>query len=270
MLGRELAPVLTAAGHQVTGVDVAEFDITEQARVEAYFKECDTDCCVHAAAYTNVDGCESEAALAQSVNAAGTRNLARACAASKIPIYYVSTDYVFPGDGDRPCREDDATGPLSVFGQSKLDGEGAAGEFGDDWCVLRTCGVYGKHGKNFVDTILERGAAGQPLRVVADQVVSPTWTMEFARALLVVLDKSARGIYHLAPGGSCNWHELATAALEIAGIKWLEVTAIGSDELKQAAKRPSYSALDNSKLRQELGHSMAGWREALAEYIGSK
>jgi dTDP-4-dehydrorhamnose reductase len=270
MLGRDLGPVLIASGHQVTGVDIAEFDITEQASVEAYFKECDADCCVHAAAYTNVDGCETNESLAHSVNAEGTGNLARACAAGGKPLYYVSTEYVFPGDGDKPCLEDDATGPLSVYGRTKLAGERVVRESGEDWCVLRTCGVYGKHGKNFVDTILTRGAAGQPLRVVADQVVSPTWTIEFSRALVAILEQSARGVYHLAPTGSCNWYELALAALEIAGIDKVEVTPIASDELEQAAPRPGFSALDNGKLRRELGYTMAGWREALTEYVDSK
>ena len=268
-MGRDLAPVLEAAGHEITGVDIDDFDISDRASVEGFFGGSSAEVCLHAAAYTDVDACESEEERAFRVNAKGAANVAAACARRDIPLVYVSTDYVFPGDGSRPCGEGDATGPISAYGRSKLAGEQEVVERNPASCIVRTCGLYGLHGRNFVDSILAKSARGESLTVVSDQTVSPTWTVELARALAVILAKGARGIYHAASDGQCTWYEFAREIVSIAGHS-VELSEAKSRGLGRAARRPAFSALDSGKLKKDLGHEMAGWREALAAYLETK
>lgn len=208
-LGRELMDRAGPAGFAPVGLGHGELDIADRAAVERAVANVDPDLVVNAAAYTAVDQAESEPERAYAINAEGPRHLARACAAAKVPLIHVSTDYVFDGAQARPYREDDPARPLSVYGESKRAGERHVLESGAEALVVRTSGVLGRGGSaqkggSFVDRILAQARAGKPLRVVADQRFSPTAASDLAGALLALVGLRARGVVHVTNEGSCS------------------------------------------------------------------
>lgn len=268
MLGSELCQ-LAGADHDVIATDIAEMDITDRAKVRRVVGRERPSVILHGGALTDVDGCETDPDLAYRVNALGTRNVALAAAEVGIPVLYVSTDYVFPGDGDRPYREFDEVGPPSVYGRSKLAGERFVQQhLGGRFWVVRTQWIYGFRGKNFVDTILAAARAGKPLRVVDDQVGSPTWARDLARTILRIVGEDAGyGTYHCSSRGSCSWFGFTGAILGAAGVEPTSLEPMSSSELDRPAPRPAYSVLHNYCLEQTIGDSMPDWREALSHYL---
>jgi dTDP-4-dehydrorhamnose reductase len=223
---------------------------------------------IHCAAYTAVDRAESEPELAQRVNASACEVLGRACAAAGLPLVVVSTDFVFDGERRRPYPEDAAPRPLSVYGRTKLAGERAAlAAHPGGTAVVRTQWLYGPRGAHFPRTIVARARSGQPLRVVDDQVGSPTTTLELAPALWDVLRLGGRGVFHAACQGSCSWFDLARAVLEGCGLGRAALTPCHASEFPRPAPRPAYSVLGGHRLAQLRGRPLAPWRDALRDYL---
>ena len=271
-LGRELASRL--GGELVWAGGRGDLDVTDEAAVAALVERVRPDVVFNAAAYNRVDAAEGEKReLAFAVNAIAPRTLARAAASGGARLVHVSTDYVFDGTRTRPYREDDEAHPLSVYGASKLAGEGHVLASGPEHLVVRTSGVLGRRGSaqkggSFVARILERARAGEPLRVVADQVFAPTFASDLAEALVALARTPASGLLHVTNEGSCSWHELAAAALHAAGLD-VPVTAITASELKLAAQRPAYSVLDTSRYRSLGLTRPRRWQDALSELVGA-
>lgn len=231
---------------------------------------------VNAAAYTAVDKAEDDVDAAFRTNAEAPGVLARACALRDIPFVHYSTDYVFDGQGSRPYREDDPTAPLGVYGASKLAGEDAVRSVGGRHLILRTAWVYGRHGHNFMKTMLRLGADRDKLRVVADQVGTPTPAALIAdvTAELLGLRDAPSGTFHLTPRGETSWHGFAEAIFEEALVRGLisrapKVIPIATSDYPTRARRPGYSRLDIGRLEQVLGHVLPEWRAGLQQVLGS-
>lgn len=249
----------------------AALDVGDPAAVERRLAEVRPDVVFNAAAWNAVDLAETRFAESLLVNAAGPAHLARAARACGARLVHVSTDYVFDGTATRPYVEDDPPRPLSLYGVSKLAGEQAVAASGGEHLVVRTSAVLGvgasrSKGGSFVERIVARARAGQPLRVVADQVFSPTSASDLAAALVGLAERGARGLVHVTNSGTCSWHGLAVAALELAGAA-APVAGIRSDELGAPARRPAYSVLSNERAVALGLAPLRPWREALAELL---
>jgi len=286
MLGLDLCQEL-GQDYAVEGADMAapacrdaKFylgDITDRNNITGIVAEARPDLVIHAAALTNVDGCESDKAGAYRINAEGAGNVALACKETGAALVYISTDFVFDGKKGRPYKETDRTAPLSVYGDSKLKGEELVRKVLKNYFILRTSWLYGANGKNFVDTIVAKASTEKVLRVVDDQVGSPTYTKDLARAIHKLLDiitsheprATSHGIYHVSNSGKVSWYDYAKEILKIAGLK-TKVVPISSEELNRPAKRPAMSMLDNSKFSRFTGYRMRGWKAALKDYLKSK
>jgi dTDP-4-dehydrorhamnose reductase len=247
-LGREVVDVCRAAGDDVVGCDVSALDVTDRDNVLQVLAAVAPDAVVHAGAWTNVDRCENEPDRAYAVNALGTRHVAEAARFAGARVCYISTDYVFDGAGTRPYHEWDAVNPLSVYGRSKLGGEAA---LGPDDTVVRTSWVCGRHGRNFVKTILGRAADGHPLTVVDDQFGCPTFADDLAGMIRRLVVARLPGLFHVTNQGATNWYQFARDAVEAAGLDTSLVTPITTPEMQppRPAPRPAYSVLDNAALR---------------------
>lgn len=274
-LGLALADRLREAGRTLRVLSHAELDVADPEAVRALVASLGPGprIWLNAAAFTHVDRCEREPEAARRGNEQGPRVLAAACAEAGIRLAHVSTDYVFPGDAGRPYREDDPTGPRSVYGRTKLLGERAVLAASPDFLVVRTSWVFGR-GRNFVASVLaqaaarRQGGASGPLRVVDDQRGRPTWAEDLAGGLLRLVEVGARGLYHVANAGEATWWELARASLDEAGFSDLAVERIRTGDLELAAPRPAWSVLDCSKA-EAAGVHMRSWRDALRAYLGS-
>lgn len=244
-------------------------DLTDVGAVEALFDAAAPLLgVVHPAAYTAVDRAEEEPTLARAVNATAAENVARACAARGLPLVTVSTDFVFDGTGTRPYREDDAPAPTSVYGATKLEGERLArAAHPDGTAIVRTQWLYGPGGQHFPGTMLRLAAERDTLRVVSDQIGSPTSTLALAPALWDVLRGGAPGVWHAACEGRASWYDLAVATLELAGVTGVTVEPCTTEEFPRPAARPAYSVLDCSKLAALRGAPLPAWRDALAEFL---
>lgn len=262
MLGRDLMEVLTG---DVRGVDVEEIDITSLESTRRALLTLKPRVVVNAAAYTDVDGCETNKELAMQVNGEGVAHLALAALEIGARLVHVSTDYVFDGAKDSPWLEDDPPHPLSVYGESKLAGELNA-RIVPDHLIIRTQWLYGLHGKNFVETMLRLAGERNELAVVDDQVGSPTWTADLARAIKALIDADCRGTYHAANAGFCSWNGFARAIFEEAGLA-VTVNPMTTTELGRPATRPLYSVLDCGRLVKDTGFHPEPWREALRKYL---
>jgi dTDP-4-dehydrorhamnose reductase len=266
MLAQAVVPALRRGGHEVTGLTRAELDVTDAARVHDAVNRARPDWVCHLAAFTDVDGCESRFDHALRVNGEGAGHAAAAARAAGAAVLSISSDYVFAGDDPRPRRETDAVGPVSAYGRSKLAGEEAVRAANPRHAIVRTAWLYGRGGRNFVDTIRERALAGAPLSVVDDQRGSPTWTEDLAWALVELMERNATGTFHATNGGDCTWHEFACEICAQVGAR-VEVARRSSAELDRPAKRPAYSVLDTDLLQRTLGRGLPHWRDALARYV---
>jgi len=283
MLGSDLVKELTGK-YEILGMDLADrsrlesssflkADITKQEEVSRIITNTRPGIVVHTAAWTDVDGCELDSKKAYSVNAAGTENVAMACSKAGAAMIYISTDFVFDGKKGSPYKEEDRPNPLSVYADSKFKGEEAVKRLLKKYFILRTSWLYGPNGNNFVDTIIAKAKENERLKVVDDQVGSPTYTADLAVAIRTFIDiissasaKVTPGIYHVSNSGSVSWYEYANMILSIAGIS-AKVDPISSDELGRAAKRPAMSVLDCSKFTALTGLNMRSWDSALRDYL---
>ncbi|MBN2054251.1 dTDP-4-dehydrorhamnose reductase [bacterium] len=265
MLGRELT-LLLARDHEVTGIDLAEADITDRKMVERVVAAVQPEVIVHCAARTDVDGCESDPVGAYRVNGEGTANIALAARRGNTRLLFISTDFVFTGSHSEPYVEDEAVGPLNCYGRTKLAGEIATRTLAPDHLIVRTSWLYGAHGRNFVRTILTRAAAGGELKVVNDQLGSPTYVPDMADAISRLVATRARGVVHVCNSGAVTWHGFASEIVRQSGIS-LPVLPISSAELARPAVRPAYSVLATDRYRSLTGASLRSWQEALAAYL---
>ncbi len=276
MLGSQL--LLDApAGVEALGVDLREgpgvaaagVDLAEPEAVEGLLERlAPVDGVIHAAAYTAVDKAESEPDLAHRVNATACGVLAEACARRGTRLVAVGTDFVFDGTRREPYRPDDEPSPLGVYGRTKLEGERLAlSAWADGTAVVRTQWLYGPRGAHFPGTIVRLARERGQLKVVSDQVGSPTTTLELSPALWDVLASRETGIFHAACEGACSWYDLAVATLELVGLGAVPVEPCGTDEFPRPAPRPAYSVLECSRLTAQRGRPLAGWREALEAFV---
>ena len=262
MLGRDLMALL---GSRAQGVDIGEIDISSMESVLKVVGALRPEVVINCAAYTDVDGCEANCETAMAVNGEGVAHLAFACREVGALLVQISTDYIFDGGKGTPYLEDDAPHPLSVYGESKLAGEMNAA-FCPDYLIVRTQWLYGLHGRNFVETMLRLGAEKDEVTVVDDQIGSPTWTVDLARAVIALVDSGRRGIYHAANAEFCSWNGFARAIFEEAGLP-VSVKPMSTEELNRPARRPLYSTLECGKLVAATGFQPQPWRSALREYL---
>lgn len=267
MLGRAVVAELQRAGHAVVAATRADADVTDPAAVQRLMNQQRPECVVHCAAYTNVDACEREEALAFAVNAGGTAAVAQACRTVGARLLHVSSDYVFDGRGRRPYREDDTPSPLGVYARTKLRAEEAVQATLDDACIVRTAWLYGTGGYNFPERILERARGKEALRVVDDQVGCPTYVCDLASGMRLLIERGARGIFHVVNHGCCSWYAFAAAILRAAGLEQIPLTAITTAEINRPAPRPSYSVLDDSKFARFAGQPLRSWQEAARAFL---
>lgn len=262
MLGHDLMKVLEG---DVRGLDLPDIDITSLESVRRILLTLKPRVVINAAAYTDVDGCETNIEQAMAVNGEGVGLLALTAREIGAKLVQISTDYVFNGAKGAPYVEADPVEPLSVYGESKLAGELNAA-MAPQHLIVRTQWLYGIHGKNFVETMLRLATEKSELSVVDDQIGSPTWTYDLALAIKALLDKDCSGIYHAANSCYCSWNEFAKAIFEEQGFT-ITVNSMTTAELNRPAGRPLYSPLDCGKLTADSGVQPRHWREALREYL---
>ncbi|MBE0557051.1 MAG: dTDP-4-dehydrorhamnose reductase [Proteobacteria bacterium] len=267
MLGSELMLRLARA-HDVAGRDVDAFDLTSENDCRRVVQECSPKVVINAAAYTNVDGCEANREACFAVNAAGVKNIALACRGKGVALVHFSTDYIFDGRKRTPYDEEDPPAALNAYGASKLEGERFLQSLAESYLLIRTAWLYGRHGKNFVKTILEKASTVKTLEVVDDQIGSPTYSRHLAAAVEVLVAGGHRGVFHVTNSGQCSWYEFARTIVEYAGMNDVTVRPIGSDRLSRPAPRPAWSVLSAEKFTAATGRTMPDWRQALREYLG--
>ncbi len=273
MLGLDVIRAAQRAGHQPLASDLPELDITDAAVVSEALRDAQPDAVLNCAAFTDVDGAQSHPDQAAAVNAAGAGNLARAAADAGVPLLHVSTDYVFDGrppldasGRPRPYLESDPTGPLSVYGRTKLDGERLVLDASDAHTVVRTAWLFGLGGRNFAATMLTLADERERVQVVDDQIGSPTWTGHLAPALIGLLEREVRGLVHLAGAGAVSWNGFAREIFRQAG-RSCRVEAISSAEMSRPAPRPAWSVLETE--RDDV-LPIPDWRDGLAGYLAAR
>ena len=265
-LGWDTLRQLEARGIECRGVDVRDFSLTDAPAVREYVSRYRPDAVVHCAAYTNVDKAESEPEICAAVNGMGTLNMVRAALGVGAKMVFISTDYVFPGTGDQPWKVDDPYGPLNVYGMSKVQGEDAVRSLMTRFFILRTSWVFGKNGHNFVRTMLRLGREKKEIRVVNDQIGSPTYTQDLARVICDLLPTEKYGIYHVRNEGFMSWFDFAAMIMEKAGLP-CQVLPVSSAEYPTPAKRPLNSRLDASRLAEAGIRPMPAVGDALSRFL---
>lgn len=265
MLGHDLEDVLKDT-HELILTTSKTLDITDKDKTIDFIVENKPDVVINCAAYTDVDGCETNQELAYAVNSDGVRNLALGCRQIDCPLVHISTDYVFDGTARDPIEEDGEIGPISVYGKSKLKGEQAIQEILDKYYILRTAWLYGINGKNFPKTMLELAENHSEITVVYDEVGTPTYTPDLAYGISQIIETDYYGIYHLTNSGSCSWCEFAKYIFEIAGAD-VRVIPVTASEFSRPAPRPSYSVLKNKRWIENGFEPLRNYKEAIKEYI---
>lgn len=265
-LGYDVCRVLDGRGIPHQGVDIADFDITDREAVHTYLLDSRPDAVIHCSAWTAVGKAEEFPEQAEAVNAGGTQNIALACKEIGAKMLYISTDYVFPGSGDRFYQPDDLTGPLSVYGKTKLGGELAVQEILERYFIVRISWVFGKNGNNFVKTMLKIAESRAEVNVVCDQIGSPTYTADLAPLLCDMIQTEKYGVYHATNENVCSWAEFAEEIFRLAGKK-MTVHPIPTSEYPTTAVRPMNSRMSKDRLEQAGFCRLPDWKNALARYI---
>lgn len=245
-----------------------DLDITNQERVNHFFDTNTIDFCINTAAYTAVDKAESEIDKAESINVVGPRNLAIACQKNQVKLLHISTDFVFDGASSKPYLETDATNPLGIYGKTKLEGEQAVANAMNDYFIIRTSWVYSQFGNNFMKTMLRLASERDTLSIVSDQIGSPTNAVDLAKALLSIIqsNSSKYGIYNFSNEGIASWYDFATEIFRINKVV-INVNPIPTEAFPTPAKRPKYSLLDKSKIKNAFGIDIKTWQESLLQTL---
>jgi len=267
MLGRAVVDAAARLGHEVRGCARAELDVTDADATRQAVVAARPHAVINCAAYTDVDGAESDWQAADAVNAGGAGHVAAAAAQVGAFVVHVSTDYVFDGSKREPWLESDRVAPLGVYGETKLAGERAVAAANPTHAIARTAWLFGAGGRNFVDTMLALGAQRDEVSVVTDQVGCPTWTVHLAGALVELAERPGEtGIHHIASSGSCSWNELALEVFERAGID-CRVLPATSEQFVRPARRPAYSVLGTER-RDAL--VLPRWQDGVAGYLATR
>jgi dTDP-4-dehydrorhamnose reductase len=263
LLGKELTRTWT--GDEILAPTSREVDIRNADQVEAWTQKQHPERIVLAAAFTNVDGCETDQELAFAVNRDAAATVARAARRIDAKLLFLSSDYVFDGKKTSPYEADDARNPQSIYGQTKAEAEVRLLEIMSDCCIVRTSWLFGTNGKCFPDTILKLAASRPSLDVVSDQRGSPTYAVDLAAAIIQLCRQSVQGIIHATNGGDCTWFDFAAETLQAAG-SYTEVRPVSSLQMARPAPRPAYSVLSPASL-QRVGIEMPSWQDALRRYL---
>lgn len=265
-LGYDVVNELEKRGHTAIGVDVEEMDITDAKKVEEVISKANPEAVIHCAAYTAVDAAEDNEEICRKVNAEGTENIAKVCNKMNIKMMYISTDYVFDGEGENYWEPDEKRQPLNVYGQTKYEGELAVENNVEKFFIVRIAWVFGVNGKNFIKTMLNLGKTRDELSVVNDQIGSPTYTYDLARLLVDMIETEKYGRYHATNEGLCTWYEFAKEIFRQAGMD-VKVNPVSSDEFPAKAKRPHNSRMSKEKLEENGFERLPAWEDALARYL---
>ena len=265
-LGYDIAQELAARGISCIAADKGEFDLTNTESVRGFVGACRPDVIVHCAAYTAVDKAEEDSAACYKVNVNGTQNLCSTAKEMQAKFVYISTDYVFDGEKSEPYEVDDVTGPQTVYGSTKLEGENRVRHTCPKHFIIRTAWVFGKNGNNFVKTMLRLGKERETLNVVCDQFGSPTYTKDLARLICDMIQTDKYGTYHATNEGFCSWADFAFEIMRKAGLS-TKVVPISSSEYPAKAKRPMNSRLSKQKLVDNGFTPLPDWQDALERYI---
>ncbi|MDP3035129.1 MAG: dTDP-4-dehydrorhamnose reductase [Methanobacteriaceae archaeon] len=265
MLGHDLVEILSAE-NEISTTTIDTLDITDIEKTIETVKNINPDVVVHAAAFTDVDGSETNADLAYKVNVLGTRNVAVACSEVDAAIVYICTDYVFDGTKGSSYYEYDQTNPLGVYGKTKHQGEVCIRDILNKFYIVRTSWLYGFHGPNFITTMLKLAEKMDIISVVADQIGSPTYTVDLATAISELIKKPAYGIYHITNSDHCSWYEYAQEIFENAGID-IELNPVSTEEFGSPAPRPKYSVLENYNWKMEGFPKIRSYKKALRKYM---
>jgi len=282
MLGYDVCECLRGY-HKITGLDIPGkkassaggldfhgIDITDRGPLSAVFREEAPEVVIHCAAWTDVDGCEEDPGRAERVNFNGTVNTGKAALDVNAHLIFISTDFIFDGNSAQPYLENDPAFPLNVYGKTKLRSEEWIKENMASYTVVRTSWLFGRHGRNFAETIRGKALSGERLRIVDDQTGSPTYTRDLALSLGKIIDQGDLHdgqTYHITNSGQCSWYEFAKEIVSINGLDASIVEPISSGELTRAARRPLFSVLSNENFNKRIKHHMRPWQEALKEYF---
>lgn len=271
MFAADLIELLEEKGEVVKG-DLPDFDITNIDVITKKLGDINPDVTINCAAYTAVDKAESEKELAFLVNGKGAENLAMACKETGSRLVHVSTDFVYDGKKCTPYKENDSTNPLSIYGNSKLEGEDHIKSVMDDAIIVRTSWLYGKHGNNFVETIKRLALEREELGIVCDQVGTPTYTKDLAHGIVALLDNVRNGLYHFSNEGVCSWYDFAYEIIEMLKdngipLSLRKLKPIFSEEYPTSAERPKYSVLNKSKYKNSTKSEIPHWKDGLKRYF---
>ena len=269
-LGSDLLRVFQSAGDDVIPLTHAQLDVCAREGVFEVVAQAKPDVVLNTSAFHKVEECEKKPAFAFEVNGSAPMNLALACKKSRATLVHFSTDYVFDGKKNSAYEETDLPAPLNVYGASKVAGEHLIAYSTDRYFIVRTCGLYGTAGSsgkggNFVENMLKKAIAGDAIRVVADQVLTPTYTVDLAEATRKLILSGAFGLYHLTSEGQCSWFEFTQGILDRAGIA-AQLSAVKTTDFPSPVKRPSYSVLSKAKIRG-MGLQIPSWQDALSRYL---
>ncbi|TYR78845.1 dTDP-4-dehydrorhamnose reductase [Priestia megaterium] len=267
-LGKELVELFSEKGFDVYGFGRDKMDVTNQEQVKEIIHRIKPNIVLHSAAHTKVDLAESEPAQAFAINAYGTRNVAVVAEQVGAKLVYVSTDYVFDGTGTEPYHEFSPTSPLGVYGKSKLAGEQFVRDLHSQFFIVRTSWVYGKHGGNFVKTMLKLGEERKELSVVADQIGCPTYTLDLAMTILELVQTEKYGVYHVSNSGQCSWYEFAKAIFEEAGMD-VSVNPCTTADFPRPAPRPAYSVFKHMSLEINSFLIPRDWKSGLSHFLNT-
>lgn len=266
MLGHDLTHLPQYNNHELLNFDSSNLDIRNEKIVSKLLHLHKPDVIINAAAYTDVDGCQSNYKLAYDVNAVGPKNLAKVCNEIDAKLIHISTDYVFNGENKNSYKESDKTDPINVYGKTKLEGEEFIKNNLNDHAIIRTSWLYGVNGSNFVKTMLKLAESNNEISVVNDQIGSPTYTHDLAIAIFKLLEKDFLGIFNITNSGNCSWFEFAQDIFEIAKID-VELKPVTTDEFPTPAKRPKYSVLSNEKWKNNGFKPLRHYKDALTDYM---
>ena len=266
-LGHDVVKECEKRGIEAVGVDVEEMDITDAQAVDRVITDAKVDAVIHCAAYTAVDAAEDNVEICRRVNADGTEHIAKVCRKLDIKMVYISTDYVFDGEGERPWEPDDERHPLNVYGQTKYEGELAVEQNLEKYFIVRIAWVFGVNGQNFIKTMLRLGEERGAVSVVNDQIGSPTYTEDLAVLLVDMVQTEKYGRYHATNEGLCSWYEFACEIFRQADMDQVKVTPVDSNAFPAKAKRPHNSRMSKDKLEANGFHRLPAWQDALGRYL---
>lgn len=272
-LGTDVMAELVKRGHEAVGVNSRQMDITKADMVRYVMTDVKPEAVIHCAAWTAVDDAEDKVEAVRAVNALGTENIARLCKEQDCKLMYISTDYVFDGTGETPWEPDDDRQPLNVYGQTKYEGELAVEKYAEKFFIVRIAWVFGLNGKNFIKTMLELAKTHEELKVVSDQIGSPTYTRDLAGLLADMIETDKYGWYHATNEGFCSWYDFAreifrqASALGHTECQQMTVKPVASGEFPTKAARPSNSLMSKNKLTENGFRRLPEWQDAVARYL---